>query len=468
MSPADRRPRLLLVDDDRTFRRTTAELLREDGYEVETAEDSATGGRKLAAGTFDLLLLDLRMPGLDGSDFVEILRRRGDRIPILMISGYGTVQSAVDVLHLGADDFLTKPVDPEDLSRRVARLLRRRPSEELLEAGRFSGIVGSSRAMRAVFAAIRQVADSDTTVLVTGESGTGKELVARALHNHSARAGEGFVPVNCSALAEGILESELFGHRRGAFTGAHTDREGLFRSADGGTLFLDEVGDMGLRLQQRLLRVLQEREVVPVGDSSPVSVDVRVIAATHRDLTEEVEADRFRSDLFYRLDVFRIQIPPLRERASDIPLLVEEALTRLRRRSRKPVPSACSPLAMRLLQSHPWPGNVRQLFGVIESAAIRAGEDRIDAHHLPDDVRQPETGERALRYGHEARRTTENRSGSGRYRAPDNAEDERAAIRAALERTGGVRTEAARLLGMSRSTLWRKMKEYGQEDGDDL
>ena len=461
MTRAGEPPRLLLVDDDRTFRRTTAELLREDGYAVETAEDCAAGGRKLAEGTFDLLLLDLRMPGLDGSDFVEVVRRRGDGIPILMISGYGTVESAVDVLHLGADDFLTKPVDPEELSRRVARLLRRRPSEELVEAGRFSGIVGTSIAMREVFDSIRQVADTDTTVLVTGETGTGKELVARALHNHSARAGESFVPVNCSALAEGILESELFGHRRGAFTGAHTDREGLFRAADGGTLFLDEVGDMSLRLQQRLLRVLQEREIVPVGDSSAVRVDVRVIAATHRDLAEEVEADRFRADLLYRLDVFRIHLPPLRERVSDIPLLVEEALTRLRRRSRTPVPTGCSPLAMRLLRSYAWPGNVRQLFGVVESAAIRAGEDRIEANHLPDDVRRPRADGAAR-----PERGAPEEGGGGRYHAPESAEDERRAIRAALERSDGVRTEAARLLGMSRTTLWRKLKEYGMESLD--
>lgn len=464
--------RLLLVDDDKTFRRSTAELLRDDGYRVDTAADGAEAGERLEEGSYDLLLMDLRMPGLDGNQVVEVLRRRGERTPILMVSGYGTVESAVDSLHLGADDFLTKPVDPDELSRKVEDLLHRRPSETTVRDARFAGMVGRSEAMRQVFEAIRQVAETDTTVLVTGETGTGKELVARAIHQCSPRAGEAFVPVNCAALAEGVLESELFGHVRGAFTGAHQDKEGLFRAADGGTLLLDEVGDMGLHLQQRLLRVLEEKEVVPVGDSRPVSVDVRVIAATHRDLEAEVEAGRFRKDLFYRLNVFRIPLPPLRARPSDVPLLVEEALSRLRSRSSKPVPDGCAPLAMRLLRAYRWPGNVRELFAVIESAVIRAGEDRIEAHQLPDGIRRgdakavssggtpPETvasPSRERRGGAGARR----RGAGGRYRAPEDEEEEREAIETALRDADGIRADAAEMLGMSRTTLWRKMREYG-------
>ena len=402
---SSRPARLLVVDDDQAFRRTTAELLRDDGYRVEVAADGGEAGRQLEDAAYDLVLMDLRMPGLDGTRVVEVLRRRGKRTPVLMVSGYGTIESAVESLHLGADDFLTKPVDPDELSRKVAELLRRRPSGDAVRDARFAGMVGSSPAMEEVFEAIRKVAGTDTTVLVTGETGTGKELVARAIHERSDRAGGPFVPVNCAALAEGVLESELFGHVRGAFTDAHTDKEGLFRAADGGTVLLDEIGDMGLRLQQRLLRVLQEREVAPVGDSRTVPVDVRIIAATHRDLAAEIEAERFRKDLYYRLDVFRIDLPPLRERREDVPLLVEEALRRLRERSGRPVPGGCSPLAMRLLRSHRWPGNVRELFSVVESAAIQAGGERIDAHHLPDGIRRT-ADERDDRRGNRRRHGT--------------------------------------------------------------
>jgi len=454
-------PRILFVDDDRTFRRSTAELLRDAGYRVDTASDGREAGELLEREEYDLLLMDLRMPGLDGTRVVEVLRRRGVRTPVLMVSGYGTVETAVDALHVGADDFLTKPVEPDRLERTVEELLRRRPSRRRREDERFAGMVGRSTAMQEVFGEIRKVADSETTVLVTGETGTGKELVARAIHQRSSRSGAPFVPVNCAALAEGILESELFGHVRGAFTGAEQDKEGLFRAADGGTLFLDEVGDMGLQLQQRLLRALQEREVVPVGSSRPISVDVRVIAATHRDLEQEVDDGRFRDDLFYRLNVFRIALPPLRDRRGDIPLLIEEALDRLESRSRTPVPAECSPLAGRLLRSYSWPGNVRELFSVIESAAIRAEGDRIEVHHLPEEVRRQEGGRGdALRAG-EDREEEDAPSGRSRYRAPAEEEEEREAIRSALGDADGVRADAAELLGMSRTTLWRKMKKYG-------
>jgi len=450
--------RILVVDDDRTFRRSTAELLREEGHEVDAAAGAAEAGELLERRSYDLLLVDLRMPGLTGDRLVEVLRRRGERIPILMISGYGTVESAVDSLHVGADDFLTKPVDPDELVRRTADLLRRRPSAGSVDGARFAGMVGASRGMREVFAAIEKVAATDTTVLVTGETGTGKELVARALHDRSERAGGPFVPVNCASLAEGLLESELFGHVRGAFTGAHADKEGLFRAAHGGTLLLDEVGDMSLRLQQRLLRVLQEREVAPVGESRTIPVDVRVVAATHRDLDAEVEAGRFRADLFYRLDVFRIEVPPLRDRRTDVPLLVEAALERLRSRSGRAVPDGCSPLALRLLEAYRWPGNVRELFSVLESAAIRAEGVRIEAHDLPEAVRRSGEG------GARSPGTRESDGGgppSGRYTAPGDEAEERAAIVAALDRADGTRSEAARLLGMSRTTLWRKLKAYG-------
>lgn len=304
--------------------------------------------------------------------------------------------------------------------------------------------------MRNVFDAIRSVAPTETTVLVTGETGTGKELVARAVHQMSDRNAQPFIPVNCSSLAEGVLESELFGHVRGAFTGATRDKQGLFVAADHGTIFLDEIGDMGLRLQQGLLRVLQEQEVTPVGATRPREVDVRVVAATHRDLQKETETGRFREDLFYRLNVFHIDLPPLRERRGDIPLLIEAALQRLRRRPQGEQRLTCSPFAIRLLRAYGWPGNVRELISVLESASIRASGNRIEAQHLPETVRSCSSDQ-----------PVEERP---RYRTRSAEADEREAILAALREARGVRTQAAQLLGMSRTTLWRKMQQLQIED----
>jgi two-component system response regulator HydG len=444
---APRTGRILLVDDDRAFRISTAELLRQDGYDVATANGAAEAGERMREAPVDLVLLDVRMPLVSGVGVLEALRLRGERVPVLMISGFGTIETAVESLQKGADDFLTKPVDPALLSRKVAELLERRPAawDEFTALG----MVGRSRAMREVYDAVRRVAPSDATVLVTGETGTGKELVARAIHDHSPRSSGPFLAVNCAALADGVLESELFGHVRGAFTGAVGDREGLFRAAEGGTILLDEVGDMSLRLQQRLLRVLQEREVTPVGASRPVTVDVRVIAAMRRDLRSEAAAGRFRDDLFYRLAVFPIELPPLRDRYGDVPLLVEAALERLRGRSRVPTPESCTPSAMRLLRFWGWPGNVRELLGVLESAAIRSGGELIGVEHLPPELRSaaaPGAG---------------GGSEEDRYQAPDDRAEELAAIRSALEAADSHRERAARMLGMSRTTLWRKMKEYG-------
>lgn len=444
--------RILVVDDDLTFRLSTAELLGHDGYEVDVAEDAAAAVARLESGTFDLVLLDMRMPGMDGLTAVEVLRKRGLRAPVLMISGYGTIDTAVESLHRGADHFLSKPVDPDVLSAKVAELLERRPSSERVRDGALGSMVGHTRAMREVFEAVRRVAPTEATVLITGETGTGKELLARAVHDLSDRAAGPFVPVNCAALAEGVLESELFGHVRGAFTGAVAERKGLFAAADGGTLFLDEVGDVSLALQQRLLRVLQEREVTPVGSTRPVSVDVRVVAATHRDLESEARTGRFREDLFYRLNVFRIGVPPLRARPADIPLLVEAGLQRLRERSSRGEAPTLSPLAMRLLRAHHWPGNVRELFSVVESAAIRAGGRRIEAQHLPQTIRDPDD-----------RGAASSAISEERYKATD-PDDERAAIVAALDECDGSRSRAAELLGMSRTTLWRRMREFGLED----
>jgi DNA-binding NtrC family response regulator len=452
-SLADAEPhQILVVDDDLTFRLSTAELLRQDGHRVVAA---ASGNEALAAlgeRKFDLILIDLRMPGVDGLGLTEALRKWGEGAPILMISGFGTVDAAVQALQLGADDFLTKPVEPDVLTARVASLLERRPRTEAA-AGAPAGLVGRSPAMREVFAAIAAVASAETTVLVTGETGTGKELVARAIHDASPRRGKPFVAINSAALAPGLVESELFGHVRGAFTGAVRDKQGVFQAACGGTVFLDEIGDVTPAVQYRLLRVLQEREVMPVGVVRPVPVDVRVIAATNRDLRSEVAAGRFREDLFYRLNVFRVALPALRERRADIPLLVEYALERLSSRSQSAARLVCSPLTMRLLQAYAWPGNVRELFSVLESAALRAAGGRIDAQHLPAEVRSTATE------GHDTL--------MARYRATVGENDERARIRAALDAAHGVRARAAEILGMGRTTLWRKLRQLGFEASGD-
>jgi two-component system response regulator HydG len=382
------------------------------------------------------------MPGIDGLRFIEALRVGGYTAPILMISGYGTVDLAVRSLHLGADDFLTKPAEPEVLLGRVAALLEQRPVTEARDSDH--GIVGRSPAIGEVLDRVRRVGPTETTVLISGETGVGKELVARAIHFASPRRESPLVVVNCGALAEGLLESELFGHVRGAFTGAVRERVGVFEAAQGGTIFLDEVGEMSLALQQRLLRVLQEREVTRVGTSRPVEVDVRVVAATNQDLRALIQEGRFREDLYYRLAVFAIDVPPLRNRADDIPLLVEHALSRLRKRVSSWRDLACSPFAMRALRSYGWPGNVRHLLSAIESAAVQAEGRRIEVQHLA-----PELRERL------------EQSGQMRYRSTGGADAERESIRQILEFSEGSVSRAADLLGMGRTTLWRKMKALG-------
>jgi DNA-binding NtrC family response regulator len=434
------RGRLLVVDDDATFRATTAALLREDGHEVMTAANADEAMRALQAGACDLLLLDIRMPGIDGIQLTQILRQRGDGIPILIISGYGTVESTVQVLHSGGDDVLTKPVDPAVLSTRVRALLARRPPTPALD-DMPSDLIGRSHAMEAVFTAIRLVAATDATVLITGETGTGKEQVARAVHDRSPRRHERFVAVNSAAFSDGVLESEIFGHVRGAFTGAVRDRPGVFEVAHGGTLFLDEIGEMSAAMQQRLLRALQEREVTRVGTATPVRVNVRVVAATNRNLSEAVAAGRFREDLYYRFNVFRMELPPLRERREDIPLLVDHVL---RRATPTASPGLCSPLAMRMLQAYQWPGNVRELIAALESSRIRAHGSAIEAHHLPPEVRG------ALANTDDGETTDPRRDPAG----------ERARIAAALQKTGGRLAQAAQILGIGRTTLWRKLRQH--------
>jgi DNA-binding NtrC family response regulator len=387
--------RILVVDDDRAFRLSTAALLQQDGYQVVSVGDGQQAVEALREAHFDLMLLDLRMPGTDGLGVVQALRVWGEGIPILMISGFGTVDAAVRALHLGVDDFLTKPVEPDVLSHRVADLLERRPGAQASTEGVFGEMVGRSSPMQEVFSAIRRVAPTETTVLITGETGTGKELVAKAVHAHSARRAGPFVAINCAALPDGLLESELFGHVRGAFTGAVHDRTGLFEAAARGTLFLDEIGDVSPALQLRLLRSIQEREVRRVGSVRSTHVDVRIVAATRRDLRQEVAAGRLREDLFYRLNVFPIALPPLRDRPGDIALLVESALRRIQTGRPRNVLFSCSPFAMRMLRTYPWPGNVRELltWRAPRSAPTETGSKR-STFPLRFGLRRSRTGSR--------------------------------------------------------------------------
>jgi two-component system response regulator HydG len=451
-------PRILIIDDDRAFRVGTGALLADEGYEVDAAPGGDDGLERLRSDDFDLVLLDLKMEGRTGLSVLEELRRAGNDVPVVMLTGFATVDSAVQALKLGADDYVTKPCDNSVLRSKIRTILARR--QPVLGEGA-ARIVATGSRMKEVHRSIARVAPTESTVLLRGATGTGKELVARAIHEESARHGRPFVAVNCSALAEGLLESELFGHARGAFTGAVSDRKGLFEEANEGTIFLDEIGDVSPGMQARLLRVLQEREVTRVGTARAVPVDVRVIAATHQDLEARVEEGRFRADLYFRLKVFQIRIPDLRDRPEDIPALAAAAVARWNERVTTPTRriTGFSDEAMEILQAYDWPGNVRELMAAVEHACIVCDGHRILPCHLPDEVREGASAER--KPDAEERAVAGNGETGRRYQASAGPEAEREAIRKALEDAAGNRTRAAALLGMGRTTLWQKLKEYG-------
>jgi two-component system, NtrC family, response regulator HydG len=451
--------RILIIDDDRAFRVGTGALLADEGYEVVAAASGNEGLEKLREDAFDMVLLDLRMEGRTGLSVLEELRQGGNDIPVLMLTGFATVDSAVAALKLGADDYLTKPCDNALLRSKIKAILARR--EPVLGAGALR-IVGSSTRIREVKRAIARVAPTESTVLLRGATGTGKELIARALHDESPRRSRPFLAVNCSALAEGLLESELFGHARGAFTGAVNERKGLFEEANGGTVFLDEIGDVSPSMQAKLLRVLQEREVVRVGTSRSMPVDVRVVAATHRDLESMADEGSFRKDLYFRLKVFQIRVPELRDRPEDVPALAGAALARWNERvePHRRI-GGISDEAVEVMQAYDWPGNVRELMTAIEYACIVCEGGRILPHHLPEEVREGASAV-AAPSGGEGRKAADARAPepARRYVAPE-PESERELIVRALEEADGNRTRAAAALGMGRTTLWQKLKEYG-------
>jgi len=448
--------RILIVDDDPGLRESLALVLAAEGYEVAAAADAEAALRLAEEAPTDVVLCDLRMPGMDGLELLPHLARRLPGATLILMSAYGSAELAIEAMRRGAYDYLAKPFQPSEalLALRKARERERlRRSNQLLrrEMERAVGerpIVAASPAMIEVLELLERAAEFKTTVLLTGESGTGKEVLARAIHAQSGRREEAFVGVNCGAIPENLLESELFGHARGAFTGADRARRGLFLEADGGTLFLDEIGELPPTLQVKLLRVLQEEEVRPVGESKSRRVDVRVLAATARDLEADVAEGRFRQDLFYRLNVVRVRVPPLRERRDDIPLLVDHFLGRFREVLGRPV-RGLSDEALDTLVTYSWPGNVRELENVMERAMILASGDRITLRELPANVLDEASGG--------APAPGANDLSLRRARRAAEAE----AIRRALAATDGNRTQAARLLEISHRALLYKLKEYG-------
>ncbi len=449
------RYRLLVVDDDTAHRTMLRTLVGGWGYAIEDADDGASAIAAVEDRPVDLILMDIRMVNVSGIEALERIKAINPAIPIVLMTAYASVEMAVDALKKGAYDYLIKPLDFDKLRLTLERSLEhvrlktenRQLKAKLENEGAAAEIIGSSPAMVHLMETVGQVADSEATVMVTGESGTGKELVAAAIHSNSPRKAGPFVKVNCAAITETLLESELFGHEKGAFTGAERRREGRFVQADGGSLFLDEVGEMPVAMQVKLLRVLQERELTRVGGESVIPVDVRLIVATNRDLAEMVAAGTFREDLYYRLNVVELRTPPLRERREDIPLLADHFLKRFAEKNRKAV-DCFSPRAMDLLIRHRWPGNVRELMNTIERAVVLTRGACLDVADFTALAVDADGAEGAAACG-------------GAPADVPLERIEREAIVNTLASTGGNKSEAARRLGITRKTLREKLKKYG-------
>ncbi len=451
--------RILVVDDEASQRELIGGFLRKQGHEVLLAGSGAEALARARETRVDLVLSDFKMPGMSGLELLRGVKAVNPEIPFILVTAYGTVETAVQAMQEGAADYLTKPLDLEELLLRIGRVseqvrLRsavRELQARLVERHRLEGIIGESGRMQEVLALVKQVAPSDATALIRGESGTGKELIARAIHFNSPRAAGPLVTLNCAALPEQLLESELFGHEKGAFTGAVAQRKGRFELADGGSIFLDEIGDLSPTLQVKLLRVLQERQFERLGATRTLTVDVRILAATHRDLERAMRDGVFREDLYYRLNVVTIQIPPLRERREDIPPLLDHFLRTFAEKNRRDIRGLTAAARDALLR-YDYPGNVRELENIMERAVLLSRGQVIDVEDLPVALRPGERGPTEL----EA------------HRLPDLlASIERHAIRAALERHDGVQTQAARELGISERVLRYKMRKYGLEGRTD-
>jgi two-component system response regulator HydG len=439
--------KLLIVDDELSVRDSLGKWFHEEGYEVATTENASDALTRLAEQRWDAALVDIKMHGTDGIELQRRMHEVDPELIVIMMTGYASVETAVTALKNGAYDYVTKPLDPDEIAHLVKNALahKRTAQENVLlretvaEVARPGDLIGQSAAMRKIFDAIETVGPTDATVLITSESGTGKELLARAIHQASPRRFHPLVVIHCGALTETLLESELFGHEKGAFTGAQYRKKGKFEIAEGGTVFLDEIGDISLKTQTDLLRVLQEREITRVGGNQIIKVDFRCIAATNKDLEKLIEEGKFRPDLFYRLNVFRIELPPLRERREDIPLLVDHFVRKLSLAMNKRI-TRVSPAAMNLLQQQPWLGNVRELENAVERAMVVGQE--------------PELKEQDFIF--------KSQSGTGSNGASKSLEDmERGHILRVVEECGGNQSRAAELLDIDRVTLYHKLKKYG-------
>jgi two-component system response regulator HydG len=449
--------RILIVEDERNHAVVLAELLNRAGYQVIVANSFEDGKKSLQLSVPDLIITDLHLGAHRGTKFLELAQEHEPAPEVMLISGVGSIDDAVRSLQLGAQHYFTKPLNVSEIRtvvEKAAQRIRKRKqggakaeTEEGTATG-FEGIIGTSPAIQKIFDTIKRIAPSTATVLIQGENGTGKELVARAIHNLSLRSEAPFVALNCGALSEGILESELFGHERGAFTGANQAREGKFSFANKGTLFLDELGDMPLSLQVKLLRVLEEREVTPVGSNKSRKVDVRLLAATNKDLVQEIKTGRFREDLYYRIKVVSIYLPPLRDRREDIPMLVDSFIKQFATIHQRPIVGIDGDSMSRLL-AEPWPGNVRQLRNVIENMVVLAEGTELTVTDLPDEIRpkahQPSTALVTL----------------DEFASYTLEQWEKELIRLQLARHEGNRSKVAKALGVSERTLYRKLKEYG-------
>jgi DNA-binding NtrC family response regulator len=447
--------KLLIVEDDKKMREALHQIMRNEGYIVESAQSGEEALRRVKEKGFDMVLSDIKLPGIDGIEVLKAVRKYKPDISVVLITAYGTVDSAVRAMKEGAEDYVTKPFDMEEICLVVKKVIEKRNlvtrniilESQLKKKYEFENIIGRCEAMVEVFKIIKKVKDSKSTVLIQGETGTGKELVARAIHYNSTRAGSLLLPVNCAALTENLLESEMFGYVKGAFTGALKDKRGLFEAAEGGTVFLDEIGDISPGLQQVLLRVLEDGEIQPVGSAQRRKVDVRVIAATNKELEELTLQGRFREDLYYRLAVITIQLPPLRRRREDIALLAQHFLKKHVTQNRKRI-HGISKEAMTLLEEYEWPGNIRELDNTIERATLLEGADEITPGSLPLKIREykPESS-------HEEKRSDQKTL----------EEVGRAHIIEVLEKTGGNKTNASEILGINRTSLWRMMRRLGIE-----
>ena len=455
MDRAERaRTTVLVVEDDAAMRELVVEALSDEGYRVEQAGGGRAGIQRVREGGVDLVVTDVKMPDLDGLDALREIRTIEPSPHVVVMTAFGSIETAIKAVKLGAYDYITKPFDIDALTMSVGKALDERGlrrevarlRSEVARPYRFDNIIGKSQAMQDVFALVRRLAGSTANVLITGESGTGKELVAKAIHYNSPRAKRPFVAVNCAAIPDTLLESELFGYKRGAFTDARTDRAGLFVEADGGTLFLDEIGDLSPALQAKLLRAIQEREIRPLGAARSEKVDVRVLSATNRDLEQLMREGSFREDLFYRLNVIQVSLPPLRDRPEDILLLAEHFLGEARARTGKQV-RGFAQSALKLLYQHGWPGNVRELENVVERAVALTEATELTVDDLPPQVRD--------------RRPVDLLSGA-LARSISLADLEREYIFRVLQAEGGNKTRAAQRLGLDRKTLYRKLEEYGR------